>query len=57
MFLRYGTTVWEDDAKDVLTGSAGQDWFFANLGSDGVRDKVTDLHADEFAADLAWILE
>ncbi len=56
-------TVHDDDASDVLTGSAGQDWFFANmvLGSETPdnatqKDKITDLHAAEFAPDLDWIL-
>ena len=49
-------TVWDDSGRDVLTGSSGQDWFFANLDGTGVLDKVTDLHDDEFADDLAWIL-
>jgi hypothetical protein len=47
-------TVFDDDAADVLTGSAGIDWFFANLES-GVLDKITDLHALEFADDLDFI--
>jgi len=47
-------TVFDDNAYDMLTGSAGQDWFFANLdGESGtVRDKVTDVHASEFANDI-----
>jgi hypothetical protein len=49
-----GATVFDDDAADVLTGSAGQDWFFANLDS-GVLDRITDLSAAEFAADLDFI--
>ena len=52
-------TVRDDNAKDILTGSAGQDWFFANLeitNDDAViEDKITDLNALEFAADLDWI--
>ena len=47
-------TVRDDFAKDTMTGSAGQDWFFANLAS-GVIDKVTDLSASEFAEDLEFI--
>lgn len=53
-----GATVFDDGARDVLTGSAGQDWFFASLAADTpseVRDRITDLHADEFAADLDFI--
>ena len=38
----------------MLTGSAGQDWFFANLDT-GVLDKITDLGAAEFAIDLDFI--
>jgi len=48
-------TVYDDAAKDVMTGSEGQDWFFANLES-GVLDKITDLNADEFQPDLQFIL-
>ena len=50
-------TVFDDGAADVLTGSAGQDWFFAQLdGENGLtRDKITDLTAAEFAADLDFI--
>ena len=47
-------TVFDDAAHDVLTGSAGLDWFFANLDS-GALDKITDLHAAEFADDLSFI--
>jgi hypothetical protein len=36
---------------DKLTGSAGQDWYFANLDC-GIRDCITDDHANEFADDL-----
>jgi uncharacterized delta-60 repeat protein len=54
-------TVSDDNASDVLTGSAGQDWFFANRdfeGSDDAnqKDKITDLGAKEFEADLDFIL-
>ncbi|MHC4404024.1 MAG: PKD domain-containing protein [Planctomycetota bacterium] len=51
-------TVFHDDAEDLLTGSAGLDWFLASLvdDDDGTRDKVTDLHDNEFAVDLDWIL-
>ncbi|MFO7907522.1 MAG: hypothetical protein R6U98_33045 [Pirellulaceae bacterium] len=47
-------TVFDDAAKDVMTASAGLDCFFANLDG-SVQDKITDLSADEFADDLAWI--
>jgi hypothetical protein len=44
----------------MLMGAAGQDWFFANLfldnGDDANhKDKITDLHANEFALDLDFI--
>ncbi|MBW3540325.1 MAG: hypothetical protein KY476_08645 [Planctomycetes bacterium] len=45
-------TVVDDDAKDVLTGSAGDDWFFFNPD----RDRVTDLKDEVFANDLEFIL-
>jgi Ca2+-binding RTX toxin-like protein len=53
-------TVHDDNAEDTLTGSSGQDWFFANLfldqGDDAARkDKITDLHAAEFALDIDFI--
>ena len=35
-----------------LSGSAGQDWFFANLMGAGVLDKITDLGKDEIATDI-----
>jgi uncharacterized delta-60 repeat protein len=49
------TTVYDDGAADVLTGSSGQDWYFANLAGSGVLDRVTDLSAAEFANDLSFI--
>lgn len=56
-----GATVHDDNAADVLTGAAGQDWFFANLSTGGdddatKKDKITDLHSNEFANDLDFIL-
>jgi hypothetical protein len=58
---RGAVTVHDDNAKDLLTGSEGQDWFFANLvldsGDDAdAKDKITDLSAKEFALDLDFIL-
>lgn len=38
------TTVFDDGDCDQLTGAAGTDWFFV-----GMKDKVTDRHASEFA--------
>ncbi len=48
-------TVFDDGSADVLTGSAGQDWFWANVEGAGLRDKITDLSAAEFANDLNFI--
>jgi len=50
-------TVHDDNAYDVLTGSSGQDWFLFNQDGENnsVKDKVTDLSATEFAADLDFI--
>ena len=50
-FLVSGQTVLADESSDVLTGSAGLDWFFF----DQSRDRATDLDDDAFAGDLAWI--
>ena len=51
--------MFDDNAADVLTGSSGTDWFFANLDGDRdpniVKDKITDLHCGEFADDLDFI--
>ena len=45
-------TVHDDNAKDVLTGCAGSDWFFANLSLNGDdadrKDKITGLDSDEY---------
>lgn len=49
-------TVLDDYSRDLLTGSSGIDWFFANLGNEGVMDKITDLSDSEFAIDIDWIL-
>ena len=42
-------TVFNDDDVDILTGSQGQDWFFANQVADngGALDVVTDKAANE----------
>lgn len=48
-------TVSDDAAADLLTGSAGLDWFFADLDA-GTADRITDPHSAEFAADLDFIL-
>jgi Ca2+-binding RTX toxin-like protein len=50
------TTVHDDDAADVMTGSSGQDWFIFNEDGDGgVTDRLTDLSAQEFANDIDFI--
>lgn len=53
-FLRSGgdATIFEDDDEDVLTGSAGSDWFFM----DTQQDRATDLKDEIFANDLDFIL-
>ena len=44
-------TVGDDDSQDILTGNAGQDWFFFNNN----QDNVTDLHHEAFVNDLEFI--
>lgn len=51
-------TVHDDGAPDVLTGSAGQDWFLFNQdGGGGVNDKVTDMSTFEtlYAQDIDFV--
>ena len=53
-FLKTGgadATVFDDDDKDVLTGSSGSDWFFFDLED----DRATDLKDEVFANDLDFI--
>jgi uncharacterized delta-60 repeat protein len=38
-FLQVGETVFDDLATDLLTGSAQQDWFFAELAQDRITDR------------------
>jgi Ca2+-binding RTX toxin-like protein len=47
-------TTFDDQAKDILSGNSGVDWFFANLDA-GVKDKITHLSAKEFGDDLDFI--
>jgi hypothetical protein len=49
------STVFDDAAHDVMTGTSGQGWSFANVSGGGVYDKLTDLSAAEFVNDLAFI--
>ncbi len=53
-------TVQDDNAKDTLTGSSGQDWFFANLALDSgddadIKDKIVDSSSNETSVDLDFI--
>jgi Ca2+-binding RTX toxin-like protein len=44
-------TVRDDDARDVLSGNSGHDWFFANLDCNN-RDSITDRQSPESTSDL-----
>jgi len=44
-------TVHDDATVDYLTGSAGQDWFFANTDC-GVLDIIADLASNECSVDV-----
>lgn len=46
-----GRTVFDDGARDVLTGNQGTDFFFFNADM-GVKDRITDLGSAEFADDI-----
>lgn len=52
-------TVHDDGERDVLTGSSGFDWFFANLSlyndDSPTKDKITDQNWWEFAKDIDFI--
>ncbi|MEX2172770.1 MAG: PKD domain-containing protein [Pirellulaceae bacterium] len=52
-------TVHDDNERDVLTGSSGQDLFFANLSTCDddatTKDKITDLSWWEFDIDIDFI--
>jgi hypothetical protein len=51
--LAAGETVFDSPAdEDILTGSAGVDWFFYDEGT----DRATDLKDEVFTDDLAWII-
>ncbi len=51
-FLQKGTTVFDDGARDLLTGSSGLDWLLFHDD----EDKATDLSDEEFADALDFIL-
>ena len=48
-------TIYADLARDILTGSAGLDWYWINAETDD--DKITDLKDEAFGEDLDWILD
>lgn len=50
-FLQWLNTVHDDLEEDVLTGSSGSDWFFANIND----DRITDLRDDVFANEWEFI--
>ena len=54
-FLHGDSTVFDDAAVDMLTGNQGTDWFLFNM-DEGIRDRVLDLNASEFAEDLDLIM-
>ena len=47
-------TVFDDDARDLLNGGRGQDWYFTNYqrDDDGKRDRVHGRRRTEFVDDL-----
>jgi Ca2+-binding RTX toxin-like protein len=51
-FLQPGVTVFDDGAQHQLTGSAGQDCFFAKMFGPGELDKITGFSKDEIVTDL-----
>jgi CSLREA domain-containing protein len=55
VYLKLDETVRDDEeeSQDVLTGSAGDDWFFFW----SAEDRATDLGDEVFANDLDWILD
>lgn len=38
-----GSTVKEDGSEDMLTGAAGDDWFFFDTEDKDKKDRATDL--------------
>jgi hypothetical protein len=44
-------TVFDDGAIDILSGSSGRDWFFANTDNPN-RDPITDRAQNEFIDDV-----
>ena len=54
LVLLDNSTVLNDGVADILTGSAGLDWFWFDEPDD--HDRATDLKDEIFTADLDWIL-
>jgi hypothetical protein len=50
--LLNSATVHDDTDQDKLTGSAGIDWFFANLSGGTLLDSITDRSNGEFWEEL-----
>jgi Ca2+-binding RTX toxin-like protein len=51
-FALNGITVQDDNARDVLTGNRGRDWYLARLAGGGIRDAIADRHRDETATNV-----
>jgi hypothetical protein len=51
------TTLFDGATEDVLTRTAGRDWFFAHLDGEGGRkwDRIPDLLVGAFADDVDGI--
>lgn len=45
-------TVFDDNARDIVFGLLGRDWFFANLAGGGVKDLIADRNPLEFVSEL-----
>jgi hypothetical protein len=56
-FLIANVTVFDDWSGDLLAGSQGRDWFFANhqRDDDGKRDGIFGRQIGEFFDDLDWL--
>jgi Ca2+-binding RTX toxin-like protein len=50
--LLNSATVHDDTDQDNLTGSSGNDWFFANLSEGSILDSITDKSSGEFWEEL-----
>jgi Ca2+-binding RTX toxin-like protein len=58
-FFLNAVTVFDDADRDVLTGSAGTDWFLFNADGDGSNqdgDRATDVRSSEVVDDIdIWV--